>query len=282
MNGIVVAYNGADAGLGNRIRVTLGGARYARWRGSRFAYVWPRSRHFQPGLTDLWEWDGGPHIPRALSRAAAWSTGYVGHDLTVVSERRILQIRTGGELLLPPEAGPWTEDLRSLVPVEEIATAVTRIHSTAFGMIPYVGVQIRAHEVSHSETRRSSPVEWFTGRMREILAGRPDTRFYISCDVPELKQRLLREFPTSVAHSVWAPYNSTSAVRAAIVDLYLLASSSYMLGPYYSSFVETAQFLAAMAVPTNKPSERDVPSGEWWKTETAVDPLQPSVRRSTR
>jgi len=279
-DGLVVAYNGADAGLGNRLRVTLGAARYARWRDARFLYVWPTTSAFQPALTDLWEWRDGVRIPRVLSRAAGVVTGYVGSDLRAVRPRPIIQVRTGAELLLPLPAGNWTEDLRALSPVDEIARTITAIHTAEFGAQPYVGVQIRTHHVSHAATKQSSPVTWFADRMQAVLDRDPDRRFYLSCDVPEVKDRLLARFPTAVAHRTDAAYNSTSAVRAAIVDLYLLASSSAMLGPHGSSFVEMAQFLSDLRVPTEKPTESSVSLENAWGLPGAPDPLRPAARRS--
>ena len=277
--GAVVAYNGGDAGLGNRMRVTLGASQYAAHRQLPFFYVWPTTPEFEPLLTELWEWNGGTRISRALSRAAAKLTGYVGSDLRDLDSRRFIQVRTGDGLSLPRGAGDWRDDLRKLVPVPEIADVVTKLHREEFANLPYVGVQLRVHDVSHTRTKSSSPVEWFTDRMRLLLADRPDTRFFISCDTLEVKQQILRDFPTASAHIVTARYNSTAAVRAAIVDLYLLASSSYMLGPQYSSFIEMAQFLADMKVPTDKPDERPKNSQSWWELPAVTNPLSPALGR---
>lgn len=279
MTGLVVAYNGGDAGLGNRMRVTLGALRYATHRGLPFLYVWPSTPKFEPRLTELWDGTSGTRLPRTLSRAAARLTGYEGHDLRALGSRRVIQIRTGAELILPDEAGDWRDDLRTLVPVPEIAHVVTTLHQEELGNEPYVGVQLRVHDVSHKKTKDSSPVDWFTNRMRLLLAERPETRFYISCDVLEVKEHILRDFPTASAHVVSAPYNSTAAVRAAIVDLYLLASASYMLGPHFSSFIEMAQFLADMKVPTDKPEEHPKEVQRWWELPAVTDPLSPSTRR---
>ncbi|MEI3848735.1 MULTISPECIES: O-fucosyltransferase family protein [Microbacterium] len=274
---LVIAYNGADAGLGNRLRVTLGAARYARFLDARFGYVWPRGPLFEPAFTDLWEWGEGMRVSRAVSRAVGLLSGYVGNRLTEAPRRAVLQIRTGAELVLPPEAGSWTDDLRALRPVDEIARTVHRLHG-GLASAPYVGVQLRVHRVSHRETTQTSPASWFTERMHAILAERPGTRFYLSCDVPEVKRTLLQQFPTAVAHEVDAPYNSTAAVRAAIVDLYLLAASSRLLGPHHSSFIEMAQFLGDLRVPTDKPTEPAADTHAWWTLPPATDPLRPADR----
>lgn len=275
----VVAYNGSDAGLGNRMRVTLGGARYAAHLDAKFFYVWPTSSQFEPRPDELWEWSAGTRIPRILSRGAGKFTGFEGKDLRRVSPGRVVQIRTGGELLLPAEAGDWREDFRALTPVEEISEVVTLIHAEHLGTEPYIGIQIRVHSVSHQRTKDTSPLEWFTERMRKLSEAYPSARFFVSCDVPEIKRQILRAFPSASAHIVEAQYNSTAAVRASIVDLYLLAASSYMLGPTYSSFIELAQFLAAMKVPTDKPGQVSQLSGPWQNLGPARDALIPAVRR---
>ncbi|MGP9745361.1 hypothetical protein [Brachybacterium sp. AOP29-B2-41] len=275
----VVAYNGATTGLGNRVRVTLGAARYATYVAAPFYYVWPTTPHFAPRIDELWEWSAGRRIPRSVSRMAGPMTGYTDNDLRSAGPRQIIQIRTGAELLLPPEAGDWRQDLRALVPVSEIAEDVVRIHREEFGIEPYVGVQIRAHEVSHQRTKDTSAVEWFTSHMERLVNERPGTRFYLSCDVLEVKLRILQDFPTATANVTSAPYNSTAAVRAALVDLYLLASSSYMLGPHFSSFIELAQFLADLKVPTDKPVQPPCGVESWWELGAASDPLAPAMRR---
>jgi hypothetical protein len=274
----VIAYNGADAGLGNRVRVTLGAARYARYVNAPFLYVWPTTSHFEPRMGELWEWRHGTSIPRSTSRTLGLFTGYTGNDLTSPQCRTILQIRTGGELQLPEAAGDWRADLRHLRPVPEVAEAVNSIHVSEFGDSPYVGIQIRAHAVSHQRTKATSPVSWFVDKMRHTLSERPDSRFYISCDVPELKHELLRAFPSATANLTSARYNSREAVRAAIVDLYLLSSSSYMIGPTGSSFIELAQFLSNMRVPTDKPEQTSQYNYNWVDLSAAPDPLVPSVR----
>lgn len=277
--GAVVAYNGADAGLGNRVRLTLGAARYAELRRFEYFYVWPTTSAFEPKITDIWDWTYGRRIPRLASRGMARLTGYFNSDLLGADQRRIVQIRTGGELALPPGAGSWQSKLRELTPVPEIADLIKRFFRDHLAGEPYVGVQIRVHRVSHHQTRATSPLAWFVDQMRAILDERPGTRFYVSCDVNEVKKQILRDFPTARAIVDSSPYNSRPAVRAAVADLYLLASSAHILGPHYSSFVELAEHLAELKVASVKPTERAVRPIDWWRASTVVDPLRPSIRR---
>ncbi|GAA2726824.1 hypothetical protein [Cellulomonas aerilata] len=243
----LIAYNGYDSGLGNRVRVVLGAKSLAELEGRRFAYVWPTGKLFGPRFSDLWHYRGLT-VPRAVSRALAYRYPYVDESLTWLDDRKrtetLWQIRTGSPLRLPPEARPWQDELRALTPVPEVAGAVTRFYDENLRGEPYIGVMIRAHAVSHARTREASPVEWYLRRMAEIVERDPGTRFFLSCDVPEVQRRVMDAFPTCVAQQGKGGYNSVAGVRSALVDLYLLACSGYILGPYFSSFVHLAEHLA--------------------------------------
>lgn len=279
MAGLVVAYNGATAGLGNRIRVTLGSWNLARHTDRRFAYVWPRGSAFGPRLSDLWDWREGTIINRAVSRSLALVTSYYGADVGKILQdsRHIWQIRTGGPLILPDGVEPWQSTFRSLTPAPSIAREITRTFDSHFRGQRYIGVMIRVHEASPTRTKAVSTVEWYEQRMKQILEQDSEVSFFISCDVPEVKMDILRTFPnaTAIAHS--HEYNSTPAVQAAVADLYLLAASSYMLGPHGSSFIEMAQYLCGEKVEVEKATER--PTTEDWRSVPLVDdPLCPQRR----
>jgi hypothetical protein len=281
--GTVIAYNGYDSGLGNRVRVVLGAQSLAELEGRSLRYVWPTGPLFGPRFSDLWEFQGRT-VPRAVSRVLARRYPYVDASLDWLDDakrrERVWQIRTGSELRLPPGARPWAEAYRQLVPVDPIAQAVLRFHERELAGEPYVGVMIRAHAVSHAETRAASPVEWFEARMRRIAAERPGTRFFVSCDVAEVQERICRSVPGAVGQVDKGPYNSTAGVRAAVTDLYLLAGSGYLLGPHYSSFLHLAQHLAADTIPVETAVKDEPAEVEPALLGTVADPLRPAVRRS--
>lgn len=277
---LVVAYNGADAGLGNRMRVTLGAANLAAAEGRDFRYVWPQGPAFRPAISDLWEWRDGRRMSRVRSRLLARSTGYLDNQLTDVArlrDRRIWQIRTGGVLQLPEGVESWISTFRRLEPIAEIQRTVRETFDAHLAGTPYLGVQVRLHSVSHSVTKDASPLEWYTSRLDEIYAANPDTRIFLSCDVPEIKRDLLARYRNAVGIEHDAPYNSTRAVQQAVADLYLLASSVHMLGPHFSSFIEMAQHLSHEQVTTEKASE-DEPVREWSDVPLVRDPLRPADR----
>lgn len=277
----LVAYNGANAGLGNRVRVTMGGANLAEHTHRHFFYVWPTGKDFGPTFQELWDYDRGHRINRATSRLLAKVFPYTDETLVGLDQRQnspLWQIRTGSEIELPAGVRPWQEDFRRLVPVPEIAVRVHEIFDQHFRGAPFVGVQIRAHTVAHSKTLQSSPVEWFERRMAELAEQNPGVPFYVSSDVQEIQDRLVAAHPCSYGQLDKGPYNSTQAVREAVVDLYLLASASHIIGPYYSSFVDLAKDLNDNLTITENPVREFPVRPDIRATGLVTDPLRPFVR----
>ena len=247
----LIAYNGYDSGLGNRIRVVLGSKSLAEFENREFYYVWPTGKLFGPKFEDLWDFRGRT-VSRAVSRGLAKLYPYVDESLTWIDDakrgEREWQIRTGSPLLLPPGARSWEDEFRGLVPERSIAARVEKIFDAELRGAPYVGVMIRAHHVSHAKTREASPISWFVDRMRQVREQEPDAKFFISCDVEAVQREIMQEFPHSCALTDKGGYNSVEGVRSAVCDLYLLASSSYLIGPHWSSFIHLARHLSADAV----------------------------------
>lgn len=198
------------------------------------------------------------------------------HDVDA-DQRAVWQIRTGGVLNLPDDVPSWEQSLRTLTPVPSISSVVMHLHSLFEG-VPYVGVQVRLHAVSHERTREASPLEWFTNRMDSIRSDFHNVRFYVSCDVPQVQRELVERYPGSIALAEKGAYNSVLGVQSAIVDAYMLASSGYIVGPAYSSFVELAVRLSNHSVVFEnslKPAALDFDS-----LGIAADPLRPHVGRN--
>lgn len=281
----LIAYNGYDSGLGNRVRVVLGGQSLADVEGRSFAYVWPTGRLFGPRFSDLWDVREA-RVPRAVSRLLARRYPYRDATLTWLDDdarrERLWQLRTGAEIALPPQARPWAELYRALTPVDGIARRVQTLFDAELRGAPYVGVMIRAHAVSHALTREVSPVEWFRGRMEQIAADHPGTRFYVSCDVAEVQEEIVRSFPGAVGQRDKGPYNSVEGVRAAVADLYLLAGSGHLIGPHYSSFLHLAQHLAEDRIPVETAATGVVADVDPGALGVTADPLRPAQRTAGR
>ncbi|ADU47656.1 hypothetical protein [Intrasporangium calvum] len=230
----MVAVNAPWAGLGNRIRFTLSAQAVAEAEGRHFYYSWHVGSHFGAALTDLWQYEAvrvpAEGMPADLTEA---------DDLTSLRDRDLWCVRSGSAIRGDGTEREWSEIFASLQPVAELAERISRFRRE-FLPGPYVGVQIRVNEKTHAKTLAASPVSWFTTRMREMITDQPETRFFLSCDEPEVQSAILSEFPMTVALGDKGQYNTFEGIRSSVVDLHLLAGARHLLGPYWSSFVEMA------------------------------------------
>lgn len=269
------------AGLGNRMRTILGAQSLAELETRYFAYCWPTGRRFGPALDELWRVDAqrvAQISARALALHYPFRNGTLGWLDDAARAERVWQIRTGQPLTLPTSAIPWTERLRELRPAPVISNRVEAFYDQHLRNHRYVGVMIRAHEVSHALTRQHSPVEWFVTRMREIMAREPDIRFFVSCDVPSVQGQITTMFPNAVGLTEKGTYNSREGITSAVVDLYLLASAAHLLGPHFSSFPELALHLAGDQLVLETSMTAPDLVWEHRRPTKVADPTRPSVR----
>jgi hypothetical protein len=111
---------------------------------------------------------------------------------------------------------------------------------------------------------------------RAITALLPVILFFISCDVPEVAAQIVSAVPGAVTQTDKGEYNSVAGVQASVADLYLLAGSAYLVGPYYSSFIELASYLAAGQLTVENPVEMH--GDGVLQTASGPDPLRPATR----
>jgi hypothetical protein len=279
----LIAVTGPFHGLGNRVRVVLGSRSLARFEGRRFFYTWTTGAQFGVRFDELWQIDD-PVLPRTLARALALRFPFRDQRLewltNEVRRERVIQIRTAHALHLPAGADPWEEELQSLRPVESVAGRVHDVFDRHLVGEPYVGVMLRSHPHSHAETLRRSPLSWYVERMRRIRDAAPGIRFFVSADTPAGQQALCDEFPGSVSLNDKGDYNSAQALRSSVVDLYLLAGSTHVLGPHFSSFPELAQKLAGPALTLEtSTTTADVSFEALAALGRVDDPTRPHLRR---
>lgn len=267
------------------MRVVLGGQALAEFEGRAFAYVWPTGRSFGARLDQLWEyherrWPAG--FSRALTPIYPYRDASLDWIDDAARQARVWQVRTPHALALPNGAIAWQAALRALQPVEGIRNRILDLSREPSLTQPYLGVMIRAHSVAHDATLRSSPVEWYLDRIEEIRAARPELGLYAAADTDAAFARVADRFPGCAGQTDKGAYNSRSALQASIVDLYLLAASSHILGPHYSSFPELARHLSGSAVALetslSDPSTRFEVQGEL----SVGAPLRPEHRSPGR
>lgn len=267
-------------GLGNRVRAVLGSDVLARLEGRAFAYAWPTGPAFGAAFDELWEYDR-LRVPVALSRALVWRAPYRDAGLGWLDDaarnEKMWQIRTPHALSLPAPLS-WEEELRALRPVGEVRQRVSGVFESSFRARPYVGVMVRAHAHSHEATRLHSPVEWYLRRMTELRERWPDVGFFVSADTDAALQQIRQGFPDAVSQHDKGGYNTRPALVASVADLYLLAASSHILAPHFSSFPELAQSLAGSGLRLET-SQNAVSFPALADVTRVENPLIPSVRR---
>lgn len=279
----LVAVTGKLHGLGNRVRVVLGARSLARVEDRVLFYTWHTGSAFGARFDELWEVSDAV-IPRPAARALALRYPFRDNTLAwlddAVRAARVIQIRTPHALRLPPKATPWEEELQALRPVDAVRARVEGFFGAQLRGDPYVGVMVRAHSKSHPVTLRESPVSWYLERMGEIRDIHPDMRFFVSSDTAEAQAKVLKAFPRAVALADKGAYNSREALQASVADLYLLASSTHVLAPHYSSFPEMAQKLAGRSLKLET-SQTELETRFDGAAQLTVvnDPIRPHLRR---
>lgn len=283
-SGTLIARTGSRLGLGNRLRLVLGCQALAQLENRSFYYTWPTGKSFGPKMNELWKFDA-PTLPTTLSQILSIKFPYQDEKLAWLTDgkrsERIWQIKTGHALHLPPQARSWEEALRHLKPAQPVASRVVSSFSEGLSGHPYVGVMIRAHSASHSKTLAHSPVSWYLTRMLEIRNTYPDVKFFVSCDLESVQNLVMQRIGGCFAQQAKGAYNSVAGVQAAVADLYLLASSAYVLGPHFSSFAVLAQFLAGSELALETAMQPAKHPLNLQQAGSVLNPLRPSARTAS-
>ncbi|WP_188546599.1 hypothetical protein [Rhodococcoides trifolii] len=231
-------------GVGNRIKPLLSSRELAIATDREHLVYWKRDHRFQAKLSQLWNFDvrlvSFVQNAYALKKHPTVTTGQAVTELNDVSW---VNARHHDPFEFAEQPRTWEESFRELVPHESIQVSIRTLLSNSLLSGPYVGLMVRAHNQAHPHTKSTSPVSWFVARINQILEVSPDMSFYLSCDDPGTQAELQSQFPSIVAMKKVGRYNSTAGVQEAVADLYLLAQSSYLIGPAWSTFVHMADAL---------------------------------------
>ena len=191
---------------------------------------------------------------------------------------RFTTLKTQHALSLPPGCADWGQLLREATPHEKIRERTTSVWEAGeLGTAPYVGVMIRSGSKAHPKTVQASPTDWYLDFCARVRKETHIDRFFLSTDSPEAEEVFSRTFPGTVTVAPKGRYNSVEGVRDAITDLYLLASSAMIVGPYWSSFVTMAEKLAPQ-VPSYNSMSDDGKINLQSSIDVARDPLSPWAR----
>lgn len=103
-----------------------------------------------------------------------------------------------------------------------------------------VGVHIRRTDNMPSIGKSSTPD--FIDAMNKELSRNPDTMFYLATDDLSEEEALRERFPGKIISNEERNLSrdSVEGIRDAMIDLYCLASTSKIIGSYFSSFTDIA------------------------------------------
>lgn len=248
--GSLVAVNGLWAGLGNRLRFTLSAQAVAEREARSFSYYWPTARGvFEPHMTDIWDYRAHHANPACAVPNLTQRPSRFARERSLTDLRHVTQWRIMGASVLRGDGSeaPWETHLPRL----ELTSAMAIRLAQERERLPkrYVGIQIRAHGRSHAQSLSDSPVAWFVDRMRAVRGDAPETHFFLSCDDPAAQDWVQTSVPNVHSLADKGAYNSVAGLRDAVIDLYLLAQSSHLIGPHMSSFVQIAWLLGGQHQP---------------------------------
>lgn len=101
-----------------------------------------------------------------------------------------------------------------------------------------VGVHIRRSD--NVNAIAYSPIELFERRINAEIKSNADVKFFLASDDAEVKEYLANKFHDRILTLDVAERSAENGVHDAVVDLFLLASTSKIYGSYWSSFSEVA------------------------------------------
>ncbi|MCD8298085.1 MAG: hypothetical protein LUC88_10985 [Prevotella sp.] len=102
-----------------------------------------------------------------------------------------------------------------------------------------VGVHIRGTD--NVKSKLHSPFNVFVNFINKELIKDPNTKFYLATDEIEFKKKLIDMFDDIIiTNREVLNRNSLEGMEGALIDLYCLSKTDYIIGSYYSSFSEIA------------------------------------------
>lgn len=106
-----------------------------------------------------------------------------------------------------------------------------------------VGIHIR--RTDNIQSVLVSKTELFLNEVEQILRLKPDTSFYLSTDAPDIEDLFKKRFGAAILTLEGKDLSRSSkqGMEDAVVDLYCLSNTRFILGSYWSSFGYVASLI---------------------------------------
>lgn len=165
------------------------------------------------------------------------------HDMDGSETARVLKIQSNGVVMAAAQTSFWMPKLAELRVQPTLLKRVEAVR-VRLGNGPKLGLQIRTQPNAHREGLRTSPLSWFVTATEEILAARPQTVVFASCDSRDDEAELTRRFGPRVQFlGEKSGFNTAAGVQDALCDLLLLGDADYLLVSHRSSMGTLARYL---------------------------------------
>jgi hypothetical protein len=152
----------------------------------------------------------------------------------------------------------YPENFEWLVPILELRS---RIEAMSARFEPgTVGIHIRRGD--HYQAIAANPLNGFLAAIVERLRARPETRFFLSTEEPNIREQVRRVAGNSIlTHEQDTSRTTLKGMMTAVVDLFCLSNCSEIWGTYGSSFSETAHHLrkAPLSYPAHDHAKLQTP-----------------------
>ena len=142
------------------------------------------------------------------------------------------------------QCGPNYPLKRLFRPKPDIERRVDALFPEGAG--PVIGVHIR--RTDHLEAIRHTSVSRYEEVMAEEIEARPEVRFFLATDDPDIKQRMLDRFGEDriITARTALRRDSKEGMEGAVLDLFALSRTDKIIGSYYSSYSEIAAELGGI------------------------------------
>ena len=153
--------------------------------------------------------------------------------ISTSSQKKNIYIRTYNDLYLENTK----EHLRSFKPKENIQSVVDEI-TDKFSRNT-IGIHIR--RTDNDKSIEFSPTSIFIEHMTKALKTNPNLNFFLATDDVKTEIKLKSLFKNKImTYDKVLNRNLKEGIVDAVVDLYCLSKTKYIMGSYYSSFSEVA------------------------------------------
>jgi hypothetical protein len=263
-------------GLGNRLRALASGFAVAQATKRDLIVIWQSDFHCEALFDTLFE--AIPNIS-VIARVPEMRSNVLFYDYVARPNEKIdtssqkdtsqkdIYVRTG--CVLNHEGTSWRAEnlfLRDILrPKADILSEIERLDAL-HGISSCIGVHVRMGQnqqvyafedtsayrpeakAAIERWRQCSHFTVFIQEMKRLLRGNESLRFFVCCDAEAISEEFRKEFGDRVVCLERTSFDrSTTQLRTAVIDMWLLARTIKMLAANWSSFSEGAHRIGGKA-----------------------------------